>query len=261
MDLTGRTIVVTGVASGIGARTAEHLLRLGADVIGMDRRTPTPALQGFVAMDLSDAASIEAAAKALSGRRIDALVNNAGVSSYAGAVPAIGINFYGLRHLTEQLAPRIREGGTIVNVASIAGFGWRTNVNQVKALLAIPGYPDVAALVRDLGIEDPPSYPLSKEAVVAWTMLAAHRWKDRGIRVNAVSPGPVDTPILGEFRATLGEARVASDIARVGRPGTPSDIAPVVAFLCGDAARWINGANIPCDGGLEASVNAEVYGL
>ena len=59
----------------------------------------------------------------------------------------------------------------------------------------------------------------------------------------------------------LGDARVDSDIARVGRAGTAGDIAPVVLFLCSDAARWINGANIAVDGGLEASVNAEVLGF
>ena len=77
----------------------------------------------------------------------------------------------------------------------------------------------------------------------------------------AVSPGPVETPILKQFRAVLGDARVNSDIDRVGRAGTASDIAPVVLFLASDGARWINGANIAADGGLEASINAEVLGF
>ena len=70
-----------------------------------------------------------------------------------------------------------------------------------------------------------------------WTFRAAHQelFKDRGIRVNAVSPGPVETPILTQFREVLGDARVDSDIARVGRAGTAGDIAPVVLFLCSDA--------------------------
>lgn len=59
----------------------------------------------------------------------------------------------------------------------------------------------------------------------------------------------------------LGDARVDSDIARVGRAGTAGDIAPVVLFLCSDGARWINGANVPVDGGLEASINAEMFGF
>ena len=104
---------------------------------------------------------------------------------------------------------------------------------------------------------------MSKEALLLWTQRAAHEplFKARGIRVNAVSPGPVATPILREFHAVFGDARVDSDIARVGRAGTPADIAPAILFLCSDGARWINGANLPADGGLEASINAEAMGF
>ena len=96
-----------------------------------------------------------------------------------------------------------------------------------------------------------------------WTMRAAHHplFKDRGVRVNAVSPGPVVTPIYKEFRQLFGDARVDDDVARVGRPGTPSDIAPAVVFMCSDGARWINGVNLPADGGLEASINGSVLGF
>lgn len=86
-------------------------------------------------------------------------------------------------------------------------------------------------------------------------------FKSKNIRVNAVSPGPVETPILEQFRNVLGDARVNSDIDRVGRAGTADDIAPTIAFLASDMARWVNGTNIACDGGLEASVMAEVMGF
>jgi len=79
--------------------------------------------------------------------------------------------------------------------------------------------------------------------------------------VISVSPGPVETPILGQFRQVFGDKRVDDDIAAAGRVGTPADIAPVVAFLCSDGARWINGTNIAADGGLEAAVNAQTMGF
>jgi NAD(P)-dependent dehydrogenase (short-subunit alcohol dehydrogenase family) len=109
-------------------------------------------------------------------------------------------------------------------------------------------------------VKDEEGYPVSKELLILWSMRAAHqsRFKGRGIRINAVSPGPVETPILQQFREVLGDARVDSDINRCGRAGTSEEIAPIILFLCSDAARWINGANIPVDGGLEASVNADV---
>ncbi len=117
--------------------------------------------------------------------------------------------------------------------------------------------------MREFGIKDEGCYPLSKEALLLWTFKAAREslFRSRGIRVNAVSPGPVETPILKEFRAVLGDERVDSDIDRVGRAGTALDIAPAILFLCSDGARWINGINLPVDGGLEASINADSLGF
>ena len=260
--LFGKTIVITGVASGIGARTAALAAQLGADVIGIDLRAPAQTLAGFLEADLSSPAAIAAVAARLP-QRIDALCNVAGVSGAAGIVTTLAVNFYGLRALTEAAAPRLREGGAVVNVASIAGFGWRANLARAKAMVGAPGFPDIAALAAAHGVGDAIGYPLSKELLLLWTFQAAHQplFKSRGIRVNAVSPGPVETPILAQFRAVLGDARVDSDIDRVGRAGTAGDIAPAIAFLCSDGARWVNGANLAADGGLEASVTAEALGF
>ena len=256
--LFGKTIVVTGVASGIGARTAELAAALGADVIGVDIRTPAQPVGLFVQADLGSQAGVDALVASLPSH-LDALCNVAGVSGNGGIVATLSINFYGLRALTEALAPRLREGGSVVNVASIAGFGWRANLERARAMISVPGFPDVARLAADHGAGDEIGYPLSKELLLLWTFRAAHQalFKARSIRVNAVSPGPVETPILTQFRAVLGDARVDSDIARVGRSGTPADIAPPILFLCSDGARWINGVNLAADGGLEAAVSAE----
>ncbi len=196
-------------------------------------------------------------------RRFDALCNVAGVSGMIGAAKTLAINFYGLRELTEALAPRLREGGAVVNVASIAGYGWRANLERAKAFVSARGFSDLGPLLAAHQVPDGEAYPLSKELLLLWTMRAAHQplFKDRGLRINAVSPGPVTTPILKEFRQIFGDPRVDDDIARVGRAGSAPDIAPVVLFLCSDGARWINGANLPVDGGLEASINATVLGF
>jgi NAD(P)-dependent dehydrogenase (short-subunit alcohol dehydrogenase family) len=260
--LLGKTIVVTGIASGIGARIGELAVALGAEVIGVDLKTPASPLGAFVQADLASPNAGTDLARALPGR-VDALCNVAGVSGVSGAVKTLAINFYGLRALSEALAPRLREGGAIVNVASIAGYGWRANLERAKAFVDLPGFPDIAALIARFNVPDGEAYPLSKELLLLWTMRAAHTppFRERAIRVNAVSPGPVATPILKEFRQIFGDPRVDDDIARVGRAGSPADIAPAALFLCSDGARWINGANLPVDGGLEASVNASVCGF
>jgi NAD(P)-dependent dehydrogenase (short-subunit alcohol dehydrogenase family) len=261
--LFGKLLVITGVASGIGARTAALAAQLGADVIGVDLRPPAQPVGDFIAADLGRPDAIAELVQHLP-TRLDALCNVAGVAGNQGLATTLAINFYGLRALTEAVAPLLREGGAVVNVASIAGFGWRANLERARALVDVPGFPaDIAALAARHGAGDAIGYPLSKELLLLWTFRAAHeeRFRSRGIRVNAVSPGPVETPILTQFRAVLGDARVDSDINRVGRAGTAGDVAPAIAFLCSDAARWINGCNLPVDGGLEASINADVLGF
>lgn len=260
--LNGKTIVITGVSSGIGARTAELAIAQGADVIGIDMRDPPASHGAFLKGDISTREGIAAIVERLPPR-IDALLNIAGVSGTGGAALTLAINFYGLRLLSENLAGRIREGGAVVNVASVAGYGWRANLERAKRLVAAPGFPDISRVLADNGVPDEIGYPLSKELLILWTQMAAHQplFKRRGIRVNAVSPGPVETPILTQFRSVLGDAKVDSDIDRTGRAGTASDIAPVILFAASDAARWINGANLAADGGLEASINADVLGF
>lgn len=260
--LFGKTIVITGVSSGVGLRTAGLAGQLGAEVIGIDRVKPPQLFGEFIEGDLATPQGVEAIAKSLPGR-LDALCNVAGVSGQTGAAHTLAVNFFGLRGLSEALAPKLREGGSVVNVASIAGYGWRANLDRAQGVAATQGFPDPAAVVAEFGIPEAAGYPISKEILLVWTMMAAHQaqFKARGIRVNAVSPGPVETPILKQFRTVLGDARVDSDIARVGRAGTAADVAPVILFLCSDAARWINGANIATDGGLEAAINAEVLGF
>jgi len=257
--LEGKNIVVTGTASGIGKRTAELAQLMGANVFSVDRDTPKHVVGDFIQGDLGTASGVEAILAQLPSC-IDALANVAGLSGTPGAAPTIAVNFLGLRALSLGIAPKMNQYGAIINVASIAGFGWRPNVDKTRAAVAIQGFPDPAKFCTDHGITDEISYPTSKELLLLWTYQSAHLedFKSKNIRVNAVSPGPVETPILKQFRDVLGDARVDSDIGRVGRAGTANDIAPIIAFLASDGARWINGTNIACDGGLEASIMAEV---
>ncbi|MWB78247.1 SDR family oxidoreductase [Pseudooceanicola sp. 216_PA32_1] len=257
--LMGKTVVVTGAASGIGQRTAELAQVMGANVFSVDRNKPDRPVGHFVQADLGSEAGVRALVEALPSG-IDALANVAGLSGTPGRAPTIAVNFLGLRALSLGLAPKINQFGSVINVASIAGFGWRTNLDRAKKAVAVEGFPqDVEAYCDDHDIHNETSYPDSKELLLLWTYQAAHLpvFKGRYIRVNAVSPGPVETPILRQFRDVLGDARVNSDIDRVGRPGTANDIAPAILFLASDGARWINGTNLACDGGLEASVMAD----
>lgn len=255
-------IVVTGVASGIGARTAELAAAAGAEVIGVDVVEPASTAVRFVRGDLSSGAGVERVVGALPDQ-IDALCNIAGISGKSGAVPTLAVNFFGARALAEALAGKMREGAAIVNAASGAGFRWRENIERAQALIALPGFPDVAAVVAHHRIGDIEAYGISKELLIVWTMHASRQplFRDRRIRINAVSPGPVATPILPEFHAVLGTERIEAAVRQAGRMGVTDDIAPVIHFLCTDASRWVNGVNIPVDGGLDAARTSDALGF
>jgi NAD(P)-dependent dehydrogenase (short-subunit alcohol dehydrogenase family) len=83
-------------------------------------------------------------------------------------------------------------------------------------------------------------------------------WRDRGISMNCVSPGPVETPILGDFIQTLG-ARAEEDMKVMDRPGHPNDVAPVVSFALSEGAKWFRGANLTCDGGMSSHILSTIH--
>ncbi len=114
--------------------------------------------------------------------------------------------------------------------------------------------------MSELGVGADRSYRFSKELLVAWTMLNRWTWRDCGIRMNCVSPGPVATPIYPEFVATLKERAMEAERV-MDRLGQPMDIAPVIAFLLSDASRWVRGVNLPCDGGMYAHYAQRMHGL
>ncbi|MEX3010670.1 coniferyl-alcohol dehydrogenase [Hoeflea sp. TYP-13] len=256
----GQTIIVTGVASGIGARTVEVLKSQGAKVIGVDRNE-TDNCDTFFQADLSDPASIsDLVAKLPAGA--DGLANVAGLPPTAPAEQVIKVNILGLREFTYALVPRLAAGASIVNLASLAGFGWPDAVDQAKATLELTLDGDIAGFCREHDLDAPGgrSYFLSKEALIIWTMQNRWTWRDRGIRMNSISPGPVDTPILPDFIETLGE-RAEEDMRVMDRPGTPEDIAPVAAFLLSRSSAWIRGVNIPADGGMSSHILCGMHEL
>lgn len=253
MNLQDKTIVVTGASSGIGAETARLLRFHGARVIGVDRNEPMLTLDGFVKADLSEAAAIDAAVKQLP-ERIDALCNIAGVPGTSPVGLVARVNYLGLRHLCERIVERMPAGGSIVNVSSILGHFYPKRLDLHKALAEAAGFEAGLAWLARHPVDQGDCYEYFKEALIVWTMQRSREWfMKRDVRMNCVAPGPVFTPILGEFVAQLGQARVEADAHRIKRPGLADEIAPAIAFLCDDASRWISGVNLPVDGGFAAT--------
>jgi len=253
MKLTNKTIVVTGVSSGIGAETARTLRAHGATVIGMDRNEPSLSLDGFVQADLSHADAIDTAVQQLPAQ-VDGLCNIAGVPGTADPQLVARVNYLGLRHLSEALLPRIREGGAIVNVSSVLGAEWPQRLALHKTLGAVGGFAEGEAWLNEHPVSAATCYQYFKEALIVWTQVQAQPWFLRtSVRMNCVAPGPVFTPILNEFVTMLGAERAQADAHRMKRPAYADEVAPVIAFLCADESRWINGVNLPVDGGLAST--------
>ena len=251
-----RTYVVTGAASGIGAETARFLRDHGARVIGIDRHEATD-VDLFIEADLSQTTSmLEAVNKVPSG--IDGLANIAGVPPTLAAEIVLRVNTIGLRQFSEALIPKMAEGASIVNLASLAGNQWKENLAQVKRTLSLSLEDDIAKFCADesLTTQDGQSYFLSKQALIVWTLQNRWSWRDRNINMNCVSPGPVETPILADFVETLG-ARVEEDMKVMDRSARTKDIAPIVSFAMSTDAKWLRGTNIEADGGMRRHILAQ----
>jgi NAD(P)-dependent dehydrogenase (short-subunit alcohol dehydrogenase family) len=249
-------VLLTGGASGVGEATAQQLLARGHQVITLDIKPSQNPDVTFIECDLSDPAAIDAAIEKLPAQ-FSSLLNVAGVPGTVGAELTFKVNVLGLRHLTEKVWDRIVDGGTVVNVASIAGNNWRKRRGYLNDALATA---DFASGLKwwqengaDLGTD---AYTFSKEAVVVYTMQLAGKGLARGIRVNDVGPGPVETPIFADFTRDVGEELMQQMVDMVGRAAQPSDIAEALVVLSEGQISWLNGQHIVVDGGMTAGYSA-----
>jgi NAD(P)-dependent dehydrogenase (short-subunit alcohol dehydrogenase family) len=256
--LKSKTVIVTGAASGIGAATAAMAAASGANVISIDVNAPAHHVGSFIQADLSDRASIDRLIAQLPSG-IDGLANIAGLPPTNPAPAVVKVNLVGLKYLTVNLIPKLNKGASIVNLASLAGMAWADSKDAIEASQTLE-FENVDAFCKRHDIAGARSYFFSKEALIVWTMQNRWTWRELGIRMNTVSPGPVDTPILKDFIETLG-ARAEEDMRTMDRPGTPADIAPVVNFLLSDGSLWIRGTNVPVDGGMFSNVLCQIHGL
>ena len=243
-------VALTGAATGIGAEVARKAKEQGHEVIAFDITKPSVAVDQFVQVDLSAPTAIAEAVNTTQGT-FDALINNAGLPPREGlGRKVLEVNYFGLRDMTQAMAPRLNAGGAIVHTASRAGAFWRDNLAQVKALRAC-SWGDIDAFIQSHEIDDTRAYNLSKEAVIVETIATTEAFLAQGIRVNCVSPAAVSTGILDDFTKAFGP-KVAKNIARAGRPGHPSEIADVILYLASAQSAWIKGQDITIDGGMSA---------
>jgi 3-oxoacyl-[acyl-carrier protein] reductase len=234
MRLKDKICIVTGAAQGIGAATVARLAEEGATVIGGDRRAGViPGAARTLAVDVTDRTQVDAMVDGVLAEfgRIDVLVNNAGITKDARLVKmtmaqfdaVIDVNLRGVFHCAQAVAPSMieRGNGVILNASSVVGiYG---NFGQSN-------------------------YAASKFGVIGFTKTWSRELGPKGIRVNAVAPGFVETPILETIpEKVLQHMREQVPLHRLGRP---AEIAAVYAFLASDDASYVNGAVIEVSGGM-----------
>ena len=217
------TAVVTGAAGGIGGALLTAFRSAGYQVTGVDRVSA----EGVTSLDVTDTAAV--AAFAASFDRLDALINAAGVlrlrqeydpGEFAGVVD---INLTGTMRMAVACRPALAKArGSIVNIASMHAI---------------------------FGAPLSPAYAASKAGVVQLTKSLAVAWAEDGIRVNAIAPGWIETPMTIPARSDAARNRAILERTPLGRWGTPADLVGPALFLASDAARFITGALLPVDGG------------
>lgn len=250
--------VVVGAATGMGAATVDLLVDLGADVVALDivEISRTDVTTGRI--DLSDRVSIDAAVDALDAP-IDALFMCAGV---ADGTPGIErINFIGHRHfidrtLAADLMPR---GSAIGFISSAAGLAWEANLDVLNDYLDTPDFDAAVAWIADAPIDIPSHYMFSKQTICAYVARESLRTIERGIRLNAILPGPTVTPLAeanAELWLTFGQD--FRDKAGV-EASRPDEQAGPLVFLCSDAASYVNGIVMITDAGYVAAGITESF--
>ena len=233
----------------MGAATAQLAQAAGAELVVMDYAAVTQPGVTAVHVNLAERESIDAALSGLSGD-FNAVFSCAGV---ADGTPGIErINFIGHRYLIEQMLERdmIARGGAIGMISSAAGLGWEPNLDQIKELLEITDWDAAVAWTHANGKAD---YMSMKRTMCAYVAHQAYPMFKRGIRINAICPGPTDTPLAqANSEAWLGfGADYRADVGSAA--STPLEQAYPLVFLCSDAAVSINGQTLVSDQGYLAS--------
>jgi NAD(P)-dependent dehydrogenase (short-subunit alcohol dehydrogenase family) len=242
----GKRVLVVGGATGMGAAAAKAVQSLGGRAVVMDYAEVPFATEQSIEVDLRDVEAVDTALAAVDGP-FDAVFSAAGVAD--GTPGVMRINFIAHRHIIERLVTegRLGPGSAVCAISSVGGLSWEKNIPVLTEFLGTPDYATADKWIQEH--EGTDNYTFSKQVMNCYVARQAYPFLAKGIRINAVCPGPTDTPLARANEDTwLGFARDYRE-ATGTECLTPEDIASVMLFLNGAAATGISGVNLLVDRG------------
>lgn len=244
----GKRVLVVGGATGMGGAAAQLARDAGGEVVAMDYAPIThEGVQG-IKVNLAEKESIDAAI-AEAGGKFDVLMSCAGIADAPGIER---INFIGHKYMIEQMLANgmLGRGSAIGMISSAAGLGWESNLELMQEFIAITDWDEAVKWALDNNKAD---YLHMKQAMCCYVATNAFKFLQQGIRINAICPGPTDTP-LAQANKEMWLGFGADYRADAGvEASTPLEQANLLVFLCSDAAAAVSGQTVISDMGYLAS--------
>jgi NAD(P)-dependent dehydrogenase (short-subunit alcohol dehydrogenase family) len=238
--------LVVGGATGMGAAAAQTVQSLGGEAVVFDQHPVEYSVTGAVQVDIRDLSALDEALATLDGP-IHSVFAAAGVAD--GTPGIMKANFIAHRHIIDNLVARelVPRGGAICMISSVAGLGWESQMPTLIDFLSTPDYEAADSWIQKHDGTD--SYSFSKQAMNCYVALQSYPLLKKGIRINAICPGPTDTPLARANAETwLGFAQDYRDATGTAYL-TPDQMGDTMVFLNSDAANGISGVNLLVDVG------------
>jgi len=252
----GKRALVVGGATGMGAAAAQTLRNLGGEVIVMDYAPVDFKVEQVINVDLGDLTSLNAAIDQVDSP-IDAIFSAAGIAEGPKTMP---VNFIGHRHLIERMMKegKLGRGGAVCMISSVAGLGWMNNLPTLLTFIALPDYEAMSAWVNEHPSAN--NYGFAKQVMNAYVAYQSYPFLQRGVRINAILPGPTDTPLAranadtwltfaADYRDDTGTSHLTAD-----------QMGDAMVFLNSDAASGISGVTLLVDVGHVMSSTVGSWG-